>query len=78
MKAAYFNTRVLAPRQYDSMVRLLAIFAEHLSMVTNQVLVQQENAEPPVVTRARHYILEHQTEDLSLGQVARAVNTSTF
>ena len=32
----------------------------------------------PVITRAKDYILEHQAEDLSLGQVAKAVNTSTF
>ncbi|HSU55662.1 MAG TPA: AraC family transcriptional regulator, partial [Candidatus Dormibacteraeota bacterium] len=45
---------------------------------SNQVLVQNENAEPPVITRAREYIHEHQSENLRLGQVARAVNTSTF
>jgi len=59
-------------------VRLLSIFAEHLSMVSNQVVVQQQTAEPPVITRAKQFIQEHQGEDLSLGQVAKAVNTSTF
>jgi AraC-like DNA-binding protein len=59
-------------------VKLLAIFAQHLSMLSNQVVVQQENSEPPVITRAKEYIQEHQTEELSLGQVAKAVNTSTF
>jgi AraC-like DNA-binding protein len=78
LKQAFFNTRVLSPKQYDSMVRLLSIFAEHLSMVSNQVVVQQQNAEPPTITRAKEYILEHQAEDISLGQVAKAVNTSTF
>ena len=34
--------------------------------------------ESPVITRARDYIANHQGEDLSLGQVARAVNTSSF
>jgi len=47
-------------------------------MISNQVLVQHKNTEPPVITRAKEYILEHQAEDLSLGQVAKAVNTSTF
>ena len=47
-------------------------------MVSNQVVVQQENAEPPVVARAKQFINEHQTEDLSLGQVAKTVNMSTF
>lgn len=78
MRDAYFDTRVLSPKQYASSVRLLSIFAEHLSMVSNQVVVQQQTAEPPVITRAKQFIQEHQGEDLSLGQVAKAVNTSTF
>jgi AraC-like DNA-binding protein len=78
LKDAYFQTRVLSPKQYASSVRLLGIFAEHLSMVSNQVVVQQQTAEPPVIARAKQFIHEHQSEDLSLGQVAKAVNTSTF
>ncbi len=78
MREAYFGTRVLSTKQYDSVVKLLSIFAQHLSILSNQVVVQNGNAEPPVITRAKEYIEEHQAEDLSLGQVARAVNTSTF
>ena len=78
LREAYFSTRVLNSRQHESVVKLLAIFAQHLSMVSNQVVVQQENAEPPVIARAKQFINEHQTEDLSLGQVAKAVNMSTF
>jgi AraC-like DNA-binding protein len=75
---AYFATRVVPHRQHEAMVKLLTIFAQHLSMLSNQVVVQQENAEPPVITRAKEYIQEHQTENLRLGHVARACNTSTF
>jgi AraC-like DNA-binding protein len=75
---AYFNTRVVPNKQHESVVKLMSIFAQHLSMLSNQVVVQQANSEPPVITRAKEYIHEHQTEELSLGQVAKAVNTSTF
>jgi AraC-like DNA-binding protein len=78
LKDAYFGTRVVNSKQHDSVVKLLAIFAQHLSMLSNQVIVQHENAEPPVITRAKEYIQEHQTENLRLGHVAKAVNTSTF
>ena len=78
MKEAYFATRVVPPKQHDSVVKLLSIFAQHLSILSNQVIVQHENAEPPVITRAKEFINEHQTEDLRLGQVAKAVHTSTF
>jgi AraC-like DNA-binding protein len=78
LQRAYFSTRVVPGKQHESVVKLLAIFAQHLSMLSNQVLVQHENAEPPVIRRAKEFIHEHQAEDISLGQVARAVNTSTF
>jgi AraC-like DNA-binding protein/ligand-binding sensor protein len=78
LKAAYFNTRVLGQREHESVLKLLSIFAQHLSMVSNQIVMQERNAEPPVITRAKEFIKQHQTEELSLGQVAKAVNTSTF
>jgi len=78
LKEAYFASRVIPPKQHDSVVKLLTIFAQHLAMLSNQVVVQHENAEPPVITRAKEYIQEHQTENLRLGHVAKAVNTSTF
>jgi AraC-like DNA-binding protein len=40
--------------------------------------VRQETAESPVITRARNFINTHQNEDLSLAQVAQAVNMSAF
>jgi len=78
LRDAFFSTRVLTRRQHDAMVTLLRIFALHLSSVSNQVLVRQQNAEPPMITRAKEFIGKNQSEALSLGQVARAVNTSTF
>ncbi len=78
LKEAYFGTRVLSPKQYDAMVKLLSIFANHLSMVGNQVAVQRENSEQPVIAKAKEFIRENQGEDLNLGLVAKAVNTSTF
>jgi AraC-like DNA-binding protein/ligand-binding sensor protein len=78
LKEAYFGTPVLPGKRHEAIVKLLAVFAQHLSLLSNQVLLQQDNAEPPVITRAKEYIQEHQTENLRLGHVARAVNTSTF
>ena len=78
LKEAYFATSVVPSKKHEAVIKLLAIFAHHLSMLSNQVLLQQDNAEPPVITRAKEYIQEHQTENLRLGHVAKAVNTSTF
>ncbi len=77
-REAYFQTPVLSQKKIDSVMSLLAIFAEHLSLKSNQIAMHQANAEPPLITRAKQYIEEHLTEELSLGQVAAAVHTSTF
>jgi AraC-like DNA-binding protein len=69
--------RVLSEREKQAIVKLLTLFAQHLSVIGNQILVERAGIEPPVISRAREYIARHYTEDLSLPQVARAVNTST-
>ncbi len=78
LEAAYFQTRIMAKTQYDAIVRLLVNFAAHLSLLGNELVIRETAAEPRPVTMARAYITEHLGEALSLGQVARAANTSAF
>ncbi|MFT3870884.1 MAG: helix-turn-helix domain-containing protein [Nibricoccus sp.] len=78
VEEVYFQTRVVTKKQYESILRLLTIFAQHLASLSNQLMVKEESAEPPVITKARMYIAEHQDDDLTLAQVAQSVNTSAF
>jgi AraC-like DNA-binding protein len=78
LEEAYYQTRVLEKRQYEAVLRLLTIFAQHLSSFSNQLMVAAEKVESPLATRARLYITDHQHEQISLGQVAASVNTSAF
>lgn len=78
LEEAYFQTRVVTKRQYESIVRLLTIFAQHLATLSNQLAVREENAESPTISRARAFIAENHSDDLSLDEVARAVNMSAF
>ena len=78
MRRAYFATRRMPAKQQESVRKLLSIFAQHLAILSNQIVVQQENAEPPAITKAKKYIQEHQGEEISLADVAKAVNTSSF
>ena len=78
LRKAYFGTRVLTPKQHDGVVKLLVIFAEQVAALSNQLIVERENAEPPAITRAKAFINEHYTEDLSLEQVAKSANMSSF
>lgn len=78
LREAYFHTRVLSQKQYESVLQLLRIFAQHLSLVANQLVFQVENAEAPTMTRAREYIAANHSEELSLATVAKAVHMSPF
>jgi AraC-like DNA-binding protein/ligand-binding sensor protein len=78
LRETYFATRVLAPKQHDGVIKLLVIFAEQVAGLSNQLIVERENAEPPAITRAKAFINENYTEDLSLEQVAKAANMSSF
>jgi len=78
LEEAYFQTRVLTKSQHEAILRLLTIFAQHLSQLSNELIVKQTEAESPVVARARIYIAENQTDELSLTQVAKHVNMSAF
>src|SRR5580700_6760908 len=60
------------------MVRLLEIFAQHLSVFANQIMIHQRTAEPPMISRAKSYITAHQADTISLEEISRVLNVSTF
>ena len=78
LEEAYFQSRVLERKQYEAVLRLLEIFAQHLSSLGNQLVVAAEHCESPMVAKAKLFIAEHQDEEISLRQVSSAVNTSAF
>jgi AraC-like DNA-binding protein/ligand-binding sensor protein len=77
-KRAYFETPVASPEKLDSVSSLLAVFADHLAMKSNELTMQTGSAEPAFITKAKQFIREHSTEDLSLRLVSNTVNTSRF
>jgi AraC-like DNA-binding protein/ligand-binding sensor protein len=77
-REAYFHSRILTKKQYRSMLRLLEIFGQHLSILSNQIAVESSATEPAAVARAKHFIAQNQDGAICLATVAKAVNTSTF
>ncbi len=77
-RKAYFDTRILAPSVYESMVRLLTSFAQHLSIVCNELTVRQASAEPLAIRKARVFIAEHLDEELTLASAARMAGMSSY
>lgn len=78
LEEAYFHSKVLSPAQYAGVIRLLEIFAKHLSLVANRMAIQAENAEAPLVRRAKAYLAGHHADPVSLEEVARVLHVSTF
>jgi AraC-like DNA-binding protein/ligand-binding sensor protein len=78
LREAYFKTRIVSREQHAAAIKLLTIFAEHLAILSNQIVIQRDNAEPPMITKAKEFIREHHAEDLSLPQVAQFANASPF
>ena len=78
IRKAWEQNPLILPDQYNAIVRLLTFFAEQLSGLINQVVLEKQNVEPAVVAKAREYIDKHKTEELSLADVAKVAGASVF
>jgi len=78
LRDTYFRSRVLSPEQYSGLIRLLEIFAQQISHMANQIAIQDAEAEPPMVRRARAYIAGHHGDPIGLDDIARMMHVSTF
>ena len=78
LRRAWEKNPLIPPDKYNAIVRLLSFFGEQLSALTNQLVVERQNAEPPLVQKARDYINQHKVEPLHLADVAKAAGASVF
>ena len=78
LRKAWEKNPLIPPDKYNAIVRLLSFFGEQLSALSNQLVVERQNAEPPLVLKAREYIDKHKAEPLSLAAVAKAAGASVF
>jgi len=78
IRDAWEKNPLIPPDKYNATVRLLTFFAEQLSALINQIMLEKQNAEPPLVQKARAYIAKNKKEALSLTRVAEASGASVF
>jgi AraC-like DNA-binding protein len=71
-------TRVLPVEQYQGMVTLLAAFALQLADILNRLLIEEANAEPEVVVKAKRFVNAHLEDKISLESVAQHVGVSPY
>ena len=75
---AWETTPIIPNEKYNAIVRLLTFFAEQLSALINQIVLEKQNTEPPIVQKAREYIAINKTGPLSLRVVAKASGADVF
>jgi AraC-like DNA-binding protein/ligand-binding sensor protein len=78
LEEAYLNSKVLTQRQHAAVIRLLEIFGQQLSASANHMTLQDAEAEPPMIRRAKAYIAGHYGDPVSLDEMARTMHVSTF
>jgi len=78
LRKAWEKNPFIPPDKYNALVRLLTFFADQLSALSNQLVTEKNNSEPPLVLKAREYIDKHKAEELSLADVAKAAGASVF
>jgi AraC-like DNA-binding protein/ligand-binding sensor protein len=78
LRDAYYHSRVLSANQYSGLIRLLEIFARQLSLTANEMAIQDAEAEPPMIRRAKAYIAGHHGDPISLDNIACAMHVSIF
>jgi AraC-like DNA-binding protein/ligand-binding sensor protein len=78
LRKAWETNSLIPSEKYGAIVRLLTFFAEQLSALINQIILEKQNAEPPLVQKARDYIEKHKMEPMSLADVAKAAGASVF
>jgi AraC-like DNA-binding protein/ligand-binding sensor protein len=78
LEEAYLNSKVFTRRWHAAVIRLLEIFGQQLSAAANRMTLQDAEAEPPIIRRAKAYISGHYGDPVSLNEMARTTRVSTF
>jgi len=72
------ETSVLTIDQYQGTVTLLAAFALQLADILNRLLIEEANAEPEVVVKAKRFVNAHLEDKISLESVAQHAGVSPY
>jgi AraC-like DNA-binding protein len=78
LRKAWSTNPLIFPDRYNAIVRLLSFFGQQLSGLANQLVIESQNVEPPLVRKAREYVDKHKAEEISLADVTRAAGASMF
>ncbi len=77
-KVQFESIPVMTPDRYDAALAILSSFALQLGEAAHRLLFAHASHEPQPVRNAKNFIHEHLAEQMSLEDVASAVNVSPF
>ena len=78
LETSWRSERVMSKEQYEGTITLLAAFALQVSDLLNRLLIEESNAEPEVVMKAKRYVNAHLEDKISLESVAKHVGVSPY
>ena len=73
---AYFQTKTIDPKRYDSMILLLETFADQLSRHADNLVIIRDGSEPEAIAKARRLIHARLDEPIRLADLAAAAGLS--
>jgi AraC-like DNA-binding protein/ligand-binding sensor protein len=76
LRDAYLQTQAVEPQRYQSMVTLLATFAQQLGRHAESLAVIQSGSEPAAISKAKKFIDASLEDPLPLALVARQAGLS--
>ncbi len=76
LKQLLENGPILSPKQYEAVIKMLEIFAKHISEVAAKISISPELNEPDGIRKSRDYIEKHIDEKITLDQAASVANMS--
>lgn len=76
LEKVYLETRDIAPERYQSMITLLATFAEQLSTLAEKLILMNDGNQPVAIAKACEFIDQNLSEPLPLALVARHAGLS--
>lgn len=73
---AYFQTKTIDPKRYESMILLLETFGDQLSQQADNLAVILDGSEPEAIAKARRLIHARLDEPVSLAELAQTAGLS--
>ncbi len=74
----YFDLKVIDPITHGSIIFLLECFASQIVVPARNMILQFRSRENPNISRACQYVMEHREDSLTLVEVAKVANMSSY